>query len=100
MRATIAKAAPGAEEGISYGIPVFKLHGNLVYFGGFKNHIGFFPTSKPIQAFKKELAGYATSKGTVRFPLDEPIPFALITRIVKFRVRDAKAKAKAKLKKR
>lgn len=96
MRSTIGKAAPSAEEGISYGMPVFKLHGNLVYFGGFKHHIGFFPTSKPVQAFKKELAGYATSKGTVRFPLDEPIPYALVTRIVKFRVKEAKAKASAK----
>ncbi len=94
VRATVKKAAPGAEEGISYGMPVFKQHGSLVYFGGFKHHIGFFPTSKPIQAFKKELAGYETSKGTVRFPLDAPVPYALITRIVKFRVKDAKAKAK------
>ncbi len=100
MRATIKKAAPGAEEGISYGIPVFKLHGNLVYFGGFKHHVSFFPTSAPIRAFKKELAGYATARGTVRFDLDEPIPYGLIARIVKFRVKESREKAKAKAKKR
>jgi uncharacterized protein YdhG (YjbR/CyaY superfamily) len=98
IRATIAKAAPSAEEGISYGIPVFKMNGNLVYFGGFKHHIGFFPTSGPIREFKKELAGYAVSKGTVRFPNDEPIPYPLITKIVRFRVRESRAKAKAKKK--
>lgn len=100
MRATIKKAAPGAEEGISYGIPVFKLHGNLVYIGGFKHHVSFFPTSGPVRAFKKELAGYATTKGTVRFDLDQPVPYALIARITKFRVKESREKAKAKAKKR
>jgi uncharacterized protein YdhG (YjbR/CyaY superfamily) len=100
MRTTIRKAAPGAAEGISYGMPVFKLGGNLVYFGGFKHHVSFFPTRSPIRAFKKELAGYATASGTVRFELDEPIPYALIGRITKFRVKEERELAKLKASKR
>lgn len=88
LRQTIRKAAPDAQEGISYGIPTFKLHGNLVHFGAFKNHIGFYPAPRGIEAFKKELSTYQGAKGTVRFPLDKPIPSDLVTRIVKFRVRD------------
>jgi len=99
IRATIKKAAPGAEEGISYGIPVFKEKGNLVYFGGFKHHISYFPTSSAIRTFKKELAGYATARGTVRFDLDKPVPYALIARITAFRVKENRAKARAKAKK-
>ena len=86
VRNTIKKAAPKAEEGISYGIPTFKLNGNLVHFGGFKNHIGFFPTASGIIKFKKELSPYKTSKGTIQFPLKSKIPFQLIHKITKFRV--------------
>src|SRR4030067_3387220 len=88
LRQTIKKAAPDAEEAISYQMPVFKLHGNLVYFAAFKDHIGFFPTSSGVAAFKKELSSYKTSKGTVRFPIDKPLPLALIGRIVKFRAQE------------
>jgi uncharacterized protein YdhG (YjbR/CyaY superfamily) len=88
LRRTIKKAAPGAEEAISYQIPTFKLHGNLVHFAAFKNHIGFFPTSSGIEAFKEELASYETAKGTVRFPLDKPLPLSLISKIVKYRVKE------------
>jgi uncharacterized protein YdhG (YjbR/CyaY superfamily) len=86
MRATIKKAAPKAREAISYGIPTYKLNGNLVHFGGFSDHISFFPTSSGVRAFKKELSGYRTSKGTVQFPLDQPLPVGLIRKIVTFRV--------------
>lgn len=88
IRDTIRKAAPEAREGISYGIPTFKHHGNLVHFAGYENHIGFYPASSGISAFKKELTRYVTSKGTIRLPLDEPLPLALIRKIVKFRVKD------------
>ena len=101
VRATIQKAAPDAEETISYGIPTFTLHSNLVHFAGYNHHIGFYPGSSPIEVFKKELQGYKLSKGTVQFPLDKPIPYGLITKITKFRVLQNKEKAaeKAKLKK-
>ena len=105
LRQTIRKAAPKAEEVISYQMPAFKFHGMLVYFAGFKNHIGFYPTSSAIKAFNKELSAYAGAKGTVRFPLDKPIPVGLITKIVKHRVKEnlakenLKAAAKAKSKK-
>jgi len=88
IRQTIKESAPQAREAISYRIPTFKLHGNLVHFAAFKNHIGFFPTSSGVDAFQKELSGYETSKGTIRFPLDKPIPFDLIRKIVKFRVKE------------
>lgn len=94
IRATISKAAPGAEETISYAIPTFKLNGNLVHFAAFKNHIGFYPAPSGIEAFKKELSAYAGGKGTVQFPLTEPLPHALITKIVKFRVKDNLGKRK------
>ncbi len=99
LRATIKKAAPEAEERISYQMPAFNLYGDLVYFGAFKNHISFFPTSSGIEKFKKELSAYEGSKGTVRFPLGRPIPFGLITKIVKFRVKENLSRAKAKEKK-
>jgi uncharacterized protein YdhG (YjbR/CyaY superfamily) len=99
IRATIRKAAPDAEEGISYAIPTFKLSGNLVHFAAFKNHIGFYPAASGIQAFKKELSGYEGGKGTVKFPLDEPLPLALIAKIVKFRVKDNLERRKSKMKK-
>lgn len=86
LRKTIKKAAPSAEETISYGIPTFDLGGHLVHFAAYKEHIGFYPTSSGIRAFKKELSIYETSKGTVQFPIDKPLPLALVARIVKFRV--------------
>jgi uncharacterized protein YdhG (YjbR/CyaY superfamily) len=89
MRRTIQEAAPKAVEAISYGIPTFDLNGrHLVHFAAFKKHISFFPTSSPIPAFKKELSGYKTSKGTIQFPLGEPIPFDLVKSITTFRVRE------------
>jgi uncharacterized protein YdhG (YjbR/CyaY superfamily) len=88
MRSAIRKAAPEAEETIAYAIPTFKLNGNLVHFAAFKNHIGFYPAPSGIQAFKKELSRYAGAKGSVQFPLDEPLPLELVTKIVKFRVKD------------
>lgn len=86
VREIIKRAAPGAEETISYGIPTFKLKGNLVHFAGYRKHIGFYPTPSGIDQFRKELSGYETSKGAVRFPLDQPIPYELISRIVAFRI--------------
>src|SRR5436309_14132518 len=88
MRRTIRKAAPEAEEAISYQIPTFKLNGDLVYFAAFKKHIGFFPTSSGISAFKNELSKYKTSRGTAQFPLDQPIPYDLVMRIVLFRKKE------------
>ena len=94
LRITISKAAPEAKESINYGIPTFTLKGNLVHFAAFKNHIGFYPTPSGIEAFKKELSGYVGAKGSVQFPLSKPIPFDLITRIVKFRVKESMEKHK------
>ena len=88
MRKTIRTAAPDAEETINYAIPTFKLNGNLVHFAAFKNHIGFYPAPSGIDAFKKELSAYEGAKGSVKFPLDQPMPLGLITRIVKFRVKE------------
>ena len=99
VRATIHKAAPNAEETINYGIPTFTLNGNLVHFAGFKKHIGFYPTPSGIEKFKVELSGYEGAKGSVQFPLDKPIPYDLISRIVTFRVKDNLEKAAAKGKK-
>lgn len=87
MRHTIQKAAPQAREAISYGIPTFKLNGNLVHFGGFKDHVSFFPGAEAIEVFAKDLKGFQTSKGTIQFPLDKPIPFELIKKITAFRVK-------------
>jgi len=98
IRSTIRKAAPQAEEAIKYQIPTFVQHGNLVHFAAYKHHIGFYPTSKAIVKFEKELSAYAGAKGTVRSPLDKPIPLGLISKIVKSRVRDNLAKEKAKKK--
>jgi uncharacterized protein YdhG (YjbR/CyaY superfamily) len=88
LRQTIKEEAPQAEEVISYRMPAFRLHGNLVYFAAFRDHIGFFPTSSAIDAFRTEISGYKTSKGTIRFPLDKPIPFDLVRKIVRFRVEE------------
>ena len=98
MRALIKKAAPAAEEVISYGIPAYKLNGMLVWFAAHTKHIGLYPRGSGIETFKKELAGYKTTKGTVQFPFDEPLPLALITKIVKFRVTENSLRAKAKKK--
>ncbi|MEQ1799038.1 MAG: DUF1801 domain-containing protein [Lacibacter sp.] len=86
LRAAIKAAAPKAEEVISYQMPAYTYHGMLVYFAAYKNHIGFYPTGSGIEAFKKELSVYKGSKGAVQFPLDKPLPLALIKQIVKFRV--------------
>ena len=99
VRAVIRKAAPAAQEAMKYGIPTLVLNGNLIHFAGFKSHIGLYPTPSGIVAFKKELAGYASSKGAVQFPLDKPIPYALIEKITKFRVKENLARAKMKAKK-
>jgi uncharacterized protein YdhG (YjbR/CyaY superfamily) len=99
IRETIRKAAPDAEETISYQIPTFTLKGNLVHFAAFKKHIGFYPTSTGIEKFKNELSAYETARGTVRFPLGQPVPFGLIVKIVKFRVRENLDRAEAKRKK-
>jgi len=102
LRSMIRSAAPAAVEKISYRMPTFFLNGNLVYFAAFKNHIGFYPGSKAIEKFSKELASYEGSKGTVRFPFDSPIPAALIKKIVRYRVKEnleKEAKRKSKKKK-
>jgi uncharacterized protein YdhG (YjbR/CyaY superfamily) len=88
IRLTIRKAAPKAEEAISYMIPTFKLNGNLVHFAAYKKHIGLYPAPRGNEAFKEELSAYGGGKGTVQFPLDKPIPYALIRKIVKFRVKE------------
>lgn len=87
VRATIRKAAPAAEEGIKYQIPTFTLNGNLVHFAAFKKHIGLYPAPRALEEFKDELSGYKGAKGSVQFPLDQPIPYDLISRIVEYRVK-------------
>ena len=99
VRQTIRRAAPGAEETMKYRMPTFMLNGNLVYFAGFKNHIGFYPVPTGIEKFKKELAAYKQGKGSIQFPLDQPIPYGLISKIVKFRVKENLARVRAKQKK-
>lgn len=99
LRATIRAAAPDAEECISYNMPAFALHGNLVYFAAAKNHIGLYPTSSAIAAFQQDLSAYEGSKGTVKFPLDQPLPMDLIRRIVQFRVAENLDRAAAKARK-
>ena len=98
IRATIRKAAPGAEEAMKYAIPTFVLNGkNLVHFAAFRSHIGFYPTPTGIDAFTKELSQYKQGKGSVQFPLDKPMPLKLITEIVKFNViRNAEMAVKKK----
>ena len=90
VRQAIKEAAPKAEETISYNMPAFKLNGNLVWFGAFKIHIGFYPRESAVEGFKNKLAGYEVSKvqGTIKFPLDKPVPLGLIKEIVKFRVKE------------
>lgn len=96
IRTIIKKAAPKAEEKISYGIPTFVQEKNLVHFGGYKNHIGFYPGAAGVEAFIKELSAYKFSKGAIQFPLDKPLPSGLITQIVKFRVLQNLEKRKTK----
>ncbi|TKK71701.1 hypothetical protein FC093_01380 [Ilyomonas limi] len=100
MRMTIRKAAPDAVEIINYGIPTFYLKGNLVHFAAYKNHIGFYPSPSGIIAFKEEVSAYKSSKGAVQFPVDKPLPLSLISKIVKYRVKEnlerAEVKEKAK----
>lgn len=86
VRLAIKGSAPEAEETINYQIPTFKLNGNLVHFAAFKNHIGFYPAPSGLKAFKKEISSYKSSKGSVQFPIDEPMPLSLIKKIVKYRV--------------
>ena len=99
VRNTIKKSAPKATELISYNMPAFSYMGRLVYYAGYKNHIGFYPMASGISAFKKEILNYKWAKGSVQFPLDKPIPTALISKIVKFRVKENEEKAELKAKK-
>jgi uncharacterized protein YdhG (YjbR/CyaY superfamily) len=94
IRAVIKEAAPQATEKISYQMPTFYLNGNLVHFAVHKRHIGFYPTPTGIEAFKEELSAYQGAKGSVQFPLDQPIPYDLIRRIVQFRVAENQKKKK------
>lgn len=94
MRLTVQRAAPQATETISYGIPAFTLGGMLVWFAAHKNHIGFYPRASGIAVFRKELAQYKQAKGSVQFPFEQPLPLPLITRIVKFRVKENLSKKK------
>ena len=88
IRGIIKEAAPEAEETIKYQIPTFVLNGNLVHFAAFQKHIGFYPTPSGIEHFKKALAAYNSAKGSVQFPLDSPIPYDLIKKVVRFRVKE------------
>lgn len=98
VRAVIKKTAPAAEEAIKYNMPTFTLNGNLVYFAAFKNHIGFFPAPTNNEAFTKALSPYKTGKGSVQFPLDQPMPVRLIAKIVEWRIRENALKAAKKKK--
>jgi uncharacterized protein YdhG (YjbR/CyaY superfamily) len=99
LRSSIRLAAPEATEKISYRIPTFFFNGNLVHFAAFTHHIGFYPTPGGIDAFRQELKLYKTSKGAIQFPLDQPLPLKLISKIVRFRVRESAQKAQAKRRK-
>ena len=96
IRTTITKAAPDAEEAIKYQIPTFVLNGNLVHFAAFKNHVKFYPTSSGIEEFKEALSPHEDGRGSVRFPINKPVPLSLIDQIVKFRVREVQAKSTTK----
>lgn len=98
VRATVKAAAPAAAETIKYAMPTFTLNGNLVYFAAFKNHVGFYPTPTGVAEFKQDLAPYRQGKGSVQFPLDQPMPLRLIAKIVKFRAKSNAEKAKLKVK--
>jgi len=88
LRITIQRAAPQAEESISYQMPAYKLNGTLVYFAAMKNHFGFYPTASPMMAFRQKLKAYETSKGAIRFPLDKPIPLKLVSEMVRWKVKE------------
>lgn len=96
IRTTIKRAAPDADEAMKYGIPTFVLNQNLVHFAAHKNHIGFYPTPSAIEAFKNQLSEYESAKGSVQFPIDKAVPLSLIEQIVKFRVKEARAKSISK----
>lgn len=97
IRRTIAHAAPGSVEAMSYQIPTFKLNGgNLVHFAAWKDHVGFYATPSGNAAFKKELAKYKVAKGSIQFPLDEPVPYDLVTKMVLFRVKETQGKKQIK----
>jgi uncharacterized protein YdhG (YjbR/CyaY superfamily) len=96
IRKVIKKAAPDAQETINYQMPTFTLNGNLVHFAAFEKHIGFYPTPTGIEKFKKEIDAYKNAKGSVQFPLDQPIPYDLISRITEFRVMEQQAKIRKK----
>ena len=99
LRKSIRDLIPEAEETISYGIPTFRLYGNLVHYAAYKNHIGFYPGAAGIEIFKDKLSGYKLSKGTVQFPIDEPLPFDLILEIVQYRANQNLQKAQARKRK-
>jgi len=99
IRATVRRAAPDAEEAIKYQMPTFVLNGNLVHFAAFKHHVAFYPTPSGIATFKDELTAYQSAKGSVQFPIDKPMPLSLIRKIVRFRVREARAMAAGKTRK-
>lgn len=96
IRKTIQEAAPDATEAIKYGIPTFVLNGNLAHFAAFNSHIGFYPTPTGIEAFSKDLAKYHTGKGSIQFPLDQPMPLNLITKMVRWRAKQLAAKQEKK----
>jgi len=96
IRTAIRRAVPDAEEAIRYGIPTFRLEGsNLVHFAAFKDHLGFFPTASGIAHFQKELSGYRPGRGTIRIPLDGPVPYDLVERIARFRAEETQKKKRA-----
>lgn len=99
LRAVIQAAAPEATEKISYQMPTFDLHGNLIHFAAFKNHIGLYPTPSGIEAFQQELSPYKSAKGSIRFPIDQPLPFELISKIVHYRVAENLQKTEQKSRK-
>ena len=99
LRAIVREVAPDAEEALKYRMPTFVLRENLVHFAAFENHIGFYPTPSAIEAFKNELKGYKSAKGSVQFPHGQPVPFALIKKMVQFRVKEIQTKITAKKKK-
>jgi uncharacterized protein YdhG (YjbR/CyaY superfamily) len=99
LRTTIKAAAPGAQEKISYQMPTFFLKGNLVHFAAYKKHIGFYPAPRGIEVYKAELSAYKGAKGSVQFPIDQPLPLELIRRIVEFRVAENRKNAEVKAKK-
>lgn len=99
IRAAVREIAPEAQEAIKYGLPTFVLYGNLVHFGAFKHHIGFYPTPSGLEQFDEQMAQYKRSKGAAQFPLDQPLPLDLIRRITAYRVQENEAKAAANKKK-